>query len=103
VGRGIAGGGRARGVAETAAAAARVVELDLGATVYQLAAAHRLRVLVAGGAHPRWVRNYGTGEPWPNATRLVPVHHAVHHSPQRPSVIALPIAPALLAGDPAGR
>ncbi len=83
--------------------AARVVELDLGATVYQLAAAHRLRVLVAGGAHPRWVRNYGTGESWPTATRLVPVHHAVHHSPQRPSVIALPVAPALLAGDPAGR
>lgn len=80
----------------------RIVELDLGATVYQFAPGHCLRLLISGGAHPRWVRNYGTADPWPTATRLVQVQHVVHHSPEHASVVRLPVAPVLLVGQAAG-
>jgi len=76
----------------------RAVELDLTATVYQFAAGHRLRLQIAGGAHPRWVRNYGTGEPWARATRMVAVAHEVHHSSTYPSAVSIPVAPALIVG-----
>jgi len=67
------------------------VAVDLAATAYRVAAGHRLRVQVSGGAHPRWVRNYGTGEPFGPATQLAAGWHTVHHSPAHPSAIDLPI------------
>jgi len=48
-------------------------------------------VQVSGGAHPRWVRNYGTGEPFGPATRLAAGWHTVHHSAAHPSGIDLPV------------
>ena len=41
-------------------------------------AGSRIRVLVAGGSHPRFVRNLGTDEPLATGTRLVPATHTVH-------------------------
>jgi hypothetical protein len=41
---------------------------------------HRLRLLVAGGAHPRYLRNYGTGEPPGPATRMVATETTIRHS-----------------------
>ncbi|GAA0453480.1 hydrolase [Paractinoplanes deccanensis] len=45
--------------------------VDLGHTAHAWRPGHRLRLLVAGGAHPRYLRNYGTGEPPATATRMV--------------------------------
>jgi putative CocE/NonD family hydrolase len=51
----------------------RDVTVAMSATAHRFGAGHRLRVQVSGGAHPRFVRNTGTGEPLATATRLVPV------------------------------
>ena len=49
------------------------VTVPMSATAHRFGAGHRLRVQVSGGAHPRFMRNTGTGEPLATATRLVPV------------------------------
>ena len=51
----------------------------MSATAHRFGAGHRLRVQVSGGAHPRFMRNTGTGEPPATATRLVPVDISIGH------------------------
>jgi putative CocE/NonD family hydrolase len=53
------------------------VEITLDPCFHRVAAGHRLSLLVAGGAYPRFQRNNGTGEPPADATGLVPVDHHV--------------------------
>jgi putative CocE/NonD family hydrolase len=53
------------------------VEVELWPAAHVFAPGHRLRVLVAGGAHPRYARNPGTGRPLGEATELWPVEVAV--------------------------
>ena len=43
----------------------------LHATAHSFLAGHRLRVTIASGAHPRYARNPGTGEPISTAQTLV--------------------------------
>ena len=52
---------------------------------------HRLRIVIASGAHPRYARNTGTSEPFGTATRLVPMDMEIFHDPMRPSAIHLPV------------
>jgi uncharacterized protein len=54
------------------------LRVELDACAHRLRAGHRLRLLVAGGAHPRFVRNSGTGEPAATAAELKPATHTVH-------------------------
>jgi uncharacterized protein len=54
--------------------------VDLGSTAHVFRAGHRMRLLVAGGAHPRYLRNYGTGEPVGPARRMVPTTTTVRHT-----------------------
>ena len=54
---------------------------------------HRLRLQVSSGAHPRYARNTGTGEPLATATKLVHADQQVFHDPGHPSAIILPVAP----------
>ncbi len=54
---------------------------------------HRLRLQVSSGAHPRYARNTGTGEPLATATTLVRADQRVFHDPGHPSAIVLPVAP----------
>jgi uncharacterized protein len=54
-----------------------VVDLELWPAAHRFRAGHRIRVLVASGAHPRYARNPGTGEPPATATRLVAQHQEV--------------------------
>ncbi|WP_199511342.1 CocE/NonD family hydrolase [Nucisporomicrobium flavum] len=68
-----------------------VVHIPLGAAGHRFAAGHRIRLQVSGGAHPRYARNYGTGEPLATATRLVATTTTVHHGPDHPSVLTLPV------------
>lgn len=67
------------------------VPLDLWATAYRFNRGHRLRVLVASGAHPRWARNLGTGEPFAEAITLKTAQQTVYHDAQRPSAVMLPV------------
>ena len=54
-------------------------------------AGHSLRLQVSGGAHPRYARNPGTGEPSGTATATRPVTHHIHHSAVSPSSLTLPL------------
>jgi uncharacterized protein len=76
----VAPNGRAHNIADgmrrrEPAAGPLAVELD--PCFHRVAAGHRLALLVAGGAHPRFLRNNGTGEPPADAVGLVPVIHRV--------------------------
>lgn len=63
----------------------------LHATAHCFRRDHRLRVLVASGAHPRFARNTGTDEALGIATRLVPADIEIFHDPRRPSAVHLPV------------
>ena len=55
---------------------------------------HALRLPPRGrGAHPRYARNTGTGEPLATAATLVRAHQQVFHDPGHPSAIILPVVP----------
>lgn len=57
---------------------AEVVAVPMSFTAYRFAAGHRVRLQVSGGAHPRYARNPGTGEPTADATDLAPVRITLH-------------------------
>jgi len=58
----------------------RRVPVDLWPTAHRFQPGHRLRVQVSGGAHPRWARNSGTGDPMATASVLVPIDVEVFES-----------------------
>lgn len=66
--------------------------VPMSATAHRFGAGHWLRVQISGGAHPRFARNTGTGEPLPTATRLVPVDIEIGHGPSQPCLLSLPTA-----------
>ncbi|ABP55561.1 CocE/NonD family hydrolase [Salinispora tropica] len=68
------------------------VAVPLWPVAHRFAAGHRLRVQVCGGAHPRYARNPGTGEPLGTATALQAGWREILHDPQHPSALVLPIA-----------
>jgi uncharacterized protein len=68
-----------------------VAEVDLGPIAHRFAPGHRIRLQLSGGAHPRFARNYGTGEPLATATRLVATTTTVHHDSVHPSALMLPV------------
>jgi predicted acyl esterase len=53
------------------------VRLPLLPAAHRFRAGSRIRVLVAGGSHPQYARNLGTGENPGTGTRLVPARHTV--------------------------
>lgn len=67
------------------------LKLSLHATAHCFLAGHKLRLLIASGAHPRFGRNTGTAEPVGTATTLEPVDIEVLHDPDYPGSIALPV------------
>ncbi len=71
----------------------RPLEITLDPCFHRFAAGHRLMVLVAGGAHPRFQRNNGTGEPPADATGLRPVTHTI-----RGGTVTVPVAGGPAAG-----
>ncbi|MCU0314847.1 MAG: CocE/NonD family hydrolase [Solirubrobacteraceae bacterium] len=66
------------------------VGFDLWPMAHRFAAGHRVRLLVASGAHPRYARNPGTGEPPGSETALEPVDVELLHGAADPSVLVLP-------------
>jgi uncharacterized protein len=72
----------------------QTVTVPMSSTAHRFAAGHRLRVQVSGGAHPRFARSTGTGEPLATATRLVATDIEVYHDQARASALLLPAAAA---------
>jgi uncharacterized protein len=68
------------------------ITVAMSATAYRFDTGHRLRLQISGGAHPRFARNTGTGEPPATATRLVPVDIQILHLTDAPCTLSLPIA-----------
>ncbi|RPK46281.1 Cocaine esterase [Streptomyces sp. ADI92-24] len=62
------------------------VTLPMGATAHRFGVGHRIRWQISGGAHPRYARNPGTGEPRTQATEFVPIRVSLHAD----SVLMLP-------------
>jgi hypothetical protein len=69
----------------------QVVEATLTDTAHRFHAGHRIRLQVSGGAHPRYARNLGTGEPPGTATRAVPTTYRIGHGSASPSSVTLPL------------
>ena len=67
------------------------IEVDLWATAMRFRRGHRLRLQVSSGAHPRWNRNLGTGEPVGTGTRMVAADQTIYHDRAHPSALVLPV------------
>lgn len=68
------------------------VTLDLWPTAHGFRRGHRLRLQVSSGAHPRFARNTGSGEPLGAATTLIAADQTVYHDPDHPSAVILPVS-----------
>jgi putative CocE/NonD family hydrolase len=68
------------------------VRIELWPTAYRFRAGHQLRLQVSSGAHPRYARNPGTGEPLATATMLAVAHQCIYHEPGYPSAVILPVS-----------
>lgn len=55
------------------------VRLVLDEIAHRFRAGSRIRVLVAGGSHPRFTRNLGTGENQGSGHEMRPATHTIHH------------------------
>jgi uncharacterized protein len=79
------------------------VQIELWPTAYAFKAGHRIRLQVSSGAHPRYARNPGSGEPLLSATTLISAEQEIYHDPEHPSAVLLPVTsdPALSDSEPA--
>lgn len=68
----------------------REAVLELWPLAHRFSVGHRIRVQISGGAHPRFARNLGAGDPVATATRMVASTISVHHDGQYKSALTLP-------------
>ena len=71
------------------------LQINIWPTAYHFRPGQRIRLQVSSGAHPRFVRNPGTGEPLATATKLRVAEQTIYHDPEHPSSILLPVIPAM--------
>jgi putative CocE/NonD family hydrolase len=71
----------------------RAIDLDLWPAAYRFRSGHQIRVQVSAGAHPRYARNTGTGEPLSRAVTLQPVEIEIGQGGSRSSEVLLPLLP----------
>jgi uncharacterized protein len=71
----------------------RNVRIELDAIAHRFPAGSRIRVLIAGGSHPRFARNLGTGEPLISGRKLVSATHTVYLGEGGTSRLVLPAGP----------
>jgi putative CocE/NonD family hydrolase len=69
------------------------LRIEMGPTAVTFRAGERIRLQVASGAHPLYVRNLGTGEPIATGTTMRAADQDVFHDPAHPSAIELPVSP----------
>lgn len=92
--------GRSRNVSDgyiSAAPDSGQVRIELDPIAHRFRAGSRIRVIVAGGSHPRFARNLGTGEPLGTGSNLAPATHMVHLG-DGASRLVLPAGPQPPAG-----
>jgi hypothetical protein len=68
------------------------ITVPMSSAAHRFGAGHRVRLQLSGGAHPRFARNTGTGEPIATATAasLVAVDIDISHDPAGPGGLLLP-------------
>lgn len=69
----------------------REIEVRLWPTYHRFAAGHRIAVQISSGAHPRYARNPGSGEPAATAARTYRATQEISHTGTAPSRIDLPV------------
>jgi putative CocE/NonD family hydrolase len=69
------------------------ITFELWPTAHRFHAGNRLRVQVSSGAHPRYARNPGSGEPLGTAATLLAADQAIYHDPAHPSAIMVSVCP----------
>lgn len=100
-----AGGKRSRNIAETYLRLDpdrdpnAPLHLKLTDCAHRFRAGTRVRLLVAGGAHPLFLRNFGSGEAAGRETTLQPVRHTVSHRAGAESKLVLPVTMGLAPGN----
>jgi putative CocE/NonD family hydrolase len=77
--------------------------IELDPCAHRLLAGHRLRLQVSGGAHPRFFRNTGTGEPPATAASLAASARTVHHGAGGVSLVRVPVMITQPTGGAAAR
>jgi putative CocE/NonD family hydrolase len=75
-----------------------IVSLELDAVAHRFRAGSRIRVMIAGGSHPRFARNLGTGEPFLTGRKLQSATHTVHLG-EGASRVVLPAGPLPPSAD----
>jgi len=75
----------------TGPGAVRKVSVEFWPTAWRFARGHGIRVLLASGAHPRYARNLGSGEPLGDAQTAVVAHQEILFGPAHPSRLMLPV------------
>ena len=71
---------------------AGTVRVSLIGAAHRFGRGHRIRLQVAGGAHPRFARNPGNGQVTAAAEDLVPTQYEISLSAEHPSVLLMPTA-----------
>ena len=71
------------------------LEIKLWPTSHRFLRGHCIRLQVSSGAHPRWARNLGTGEPIGTATRMLVADQTIYHDNEHPSALVLPVTTPL--------
>ncbi|KAJ2974399.1 hypothetical protein NQ176_g6077 [Zarea fungicola] len=66
------------------------VTLALADCAHRFLKGHKIRLLIAGGSHPRYIRNLGTGEDSVLGSALQAVEHKVQHHSNAISKLVLP-------------
>jgi hypothetical protein len=72
----------------------RKVHVEFWPTAYRFLRGHRIRAIVASGAHPRYARNPGSDELLGDAHTMVIAHQEILHGPEHPSAIILSVQPS---------
>jgi len=70
------------------------VEIPMWDTSQRFLPGHRIRVEIAGSAHPKFAANLGTGGDDTTATEGVIARNVLHHDSDRPSRLVLTVMPA---------
>ncbi|MEQ4722455.1 CocE/NonD family hydrolase [Nonomuraea sp. B19D2] len=72
---------------------ARTMDIALWPVAHRFARGHRIRLQVSSGAHPRYGRNPGTGQPLATSHELRASDHEIFHDLDHPSALWLPLTP----------
>ena len=69
------------------------LRLEIDPIAHRFSTGSRIRLIIAGGCHPRFARNLGTGEEALNGTRMIPSTHTVRYGDH--CALSLPVTVSL--------